>query len=77
MRDALSRTLNTEIHVALAKHDNKEDSSNLHHERSGSSTSGVYSSPGSVGSDSPDSNSLRKKETVIHHVSNLLVGQGN
>ena len=32
--------------------------------RSGSSTSGVYSSAGSVESDSPDSNSLRKRESV-------------
>ena len=34
-------------------------------ERSGSSTSGVYSSAGSVGIDSPDSNSLRRRESAL------------
>ena len=67
VRDSLSRTLNTDIHVVLSKLDNnlletdKDVKDCLKTERSGSSTSGVYSSAGSVGSDSPDSNSLRKR----------------
>ena len=71
VRDSLSRTLNTDIHVALSKLDkagialHKVDEQELPtSDRSGSSTSGVYSSAGSVGSDSPDSNSLRKRESV-------------
>ena len=71
VRDSLSRTLNTDIHVALSKLDkagmklHKVDEQELPtSDRSGSSTSGVYSSAGSVGSDSPDSNSLRKRELV-------------
>merc|ERR1719481_1805934 len=63
VRDSLSKTLNTDIHVALSKlgREGLEDENEvLKVERSGSSTSGVYSSAGSVGSDSPDQNSARK-----------------
>ena len=67
MRDSLSKTLNNDIHVALSKlgkegMEDDNESEVLKAERSGSSTSGVYSSGGSVGSDSPDYNSSRKGE---------------
>jgi hypothetical protein len=68
VRDSLSRTLNTEIHDALSilgKKDqtkNKEDSPTC--ARSGSSTSGVYSSAASDRSDSPRSNDSSTQEAV-------------
>ena len=71
IRDSLSRTINNDIHVALSKLDNngfQQDEVGkdlLKTERSGSSTSGVYSSAGSIGSYSPDSNSLRKRESAL------------
>ena len=68
MRDSLSRTLNTEIHDALStlgkKDQTKDEENTPTSARSGSSTSGVYSSAASDRSDSPYSNKLNKQEAV-------------
>ena len=51
------------MHVALCKiqpFEEEDDIVNHNEGRSGSSTSGVYSSNGSVGSDSPDNNDTRR-----------------
>ena len=77
VKDSLSRTLNTDLHVALSKLD-KNDLEELKNEkdcmtieRSGSSTSGVYSSAGSVGSDSPVSYCRRNQDNTSANVSKL------
>ena len=89
MRDSLSKTLNNDIHVALSKLgkegiEAENESVLLKAERSGSSTSGVYSSGGSVGSDSPDFNIARKGDmaaikniTNSEYVSTLTIGNEN
>ena len=78
-----------DIHIALSSL-NKEGvedepkSEMLKNERSGSSSSGVYSSGGSVGSDSPDYNSARKEDMTgmknirsNEYVSTLTIGIEN
>ena len=88
VRDSLSKTLNTDIHVALSKLgkegiEDENEPEALKSERSGSSTSGVYSSGGSIGSNSPDYNRARKgdmswkkakKFPISEYVSTLTIG---
>ena len=78
-----------DIHVAMSKFDkegveDETESEMLKTERSGSSTSGVYSSGGSIGSDSPDYNSARKEDMTgmknirsNEYVSTLTIGIEN
>ena len=78
-----------DIHVAMSKFDkegveDETESEMLKSERSGSSTSGVISSGGSVGSDSPDYNSIRIKDMADiknirsnEYVSTLTIGIEN
>ena len=78
-----------DIHVAMSKFDkegveDETESEMLKSERSGSSTSGVISSGGSVGSDSPDYNSARKEDMTgmknirsNEYVSTLTIGSEN
>ena len=77
VRDSLSKTLNTDIHVALSRLGGGEDLNNLvQTERSDSSSSGVYSSGGSLGSDSPDYTSGRRGRdaALAGYVSTLTIG---
>ena len=63
VRDSLSKTLNADIYVILSNVGREvlDAENNLSVSgRSGSSTSGVYSSTGSVGSDSPEYNNLEQ-----------------
>ena len=61
VRDSLSKTLNTDIHVALSRLGGEDLNNLVQTDRSDSSTSGVYSSGGSLGSDSPDYHNGRRR----------------
>ena len=79
VRDSLSKTLNTDIHVALSKLGGEGLNNLVPTERSDSSSSGVYSSGCSLGSDSPDYTSGRRGRADAAHaqagyVSTLTIG---